>query len=898
MDIRMHSVSYRIVFILLACCVSPFESGRLSAAGPDSGGHTSSGTDQAAAPYQRGRGTAARGVYKTRITPHWFDGGRRFWYRNDLRDGQREFVLVDAEAGLRRPAFDHDRLAKALSDAGVTESDAERLPLSDLAFDFAENAVEFRAGDAEWRCDLKSYELTRLEKRTVRGDDEETLEPAGDAPRASARTGPETSLTFVNRTDGRVELFWLDPQGRRRSYGEIPPNGEHEQHTYAGHVWLVVDEEGRTLAVFEADEGHAVAEITKRSGNPDARRPRERRGRRAPQGRSPDGRWTAVVRDHNVILQSEADGSDVPLTTNGTEDASYGRTVWSSDSQRLVALRTTPAETGEVYLVESSPPGGGRARLHTRPYALPGDKYPVHDLVVFDVAGRTALQPDVDPIDFGQPRIRWSRDGQRFTYEKVDRGHQRFRLIEVNARTAAVRTLIDERTETFIWTAHTESRGVPLITWLDETDELIYASERDGWRHLYLLDAAPARDADELAGGGGSEPEQASDSRVDSTEPSHPPELRRITRGEWVVRGIDHVDEQQRQIWFRASGRHPDQDPYFIHYYRINFDGTGLVALTAGDGHHTVRFSPDRRFLIDTYSRVDLPPVHELRRTSDGELVCELERADITELEETGWQSPEVFHAQGRDGETDIWGIICRPADFDPGKKYPVIEQIYAGPQGAFVPKSFSPAQRFSSLTDLGFVVVQIDGMGTAHRSKAFHDVCWQNLKDAGLPDRILWHRAVAEKHPWYDISRVGIYGGSAGGQNAAAAVLFHPEFYDVAVAGCGCHDNRMDKASWNEQWMGYPVGPHYAECSNIEHAQRLQGKLLLIVGEMDTNVPPESTLRFADALIRADKDFDLVLVPGAGHGMGGRYGERRMRDFFVRHLHGIERADRSADVE
>jgi dipeptidyl aminopeptidase/acylaminoacyl peptidase len=393
---------------------------------------------------------------------------------------------------------------------------------------------------------------------------------------------------------------------------------------------------------------------------------------------------------------------------------------------------------------------------------------------------------------------------------------------------------------------------------------MVYASERDGWRHLYLIDTKEGAIKNQ------------------------------ITKGEYVVRGIDRIDEGKRQIWFRAGGRNPDQDPYFMHNYRVNFDGSGLVALTAGNGTHTLQNSPGGEFIIDTYSRVDQPPLHELRRTSDGQLICKLEEADISELKAGGFEGPEVFTAKGRDGQTDIWGIVCRPRDFDPAKRYPVIEQIYAGPQGSFVPKAFSPQRRFSSLTDLGFVVVQIDGMGTANRSKAFHDVCWHNLKDAGLPDRMLWHKAVAAKYPWYDISRVGIYGSSAGGQNSTAALLFHPEFYKVGVSGCGCHDNRMDKASWNEQWMGYPVGPQYAECSNIDNAAKLRGKLMLIVGEMDTNVPPESTFRLADALIKAGKDFDFVVVPGAGHGMGGAYGTRRMNDFFVRHLLGAQPPDRN----
>jgi len=289
-----------------------------------------------------------------------------------------------------------------------------------------------------------------------------------------------------------------------------------------------------------------------------------------------------------------------------------------------------------------------------------------------------------------------------------------------------------------------------------------------------------------------------------------------------------------------------------------------------------------------------MAPVHELRRTSDGKLVCELEKADISELISKGWEPPEVFVAKGRDGKTDIWGIISRPNDLDPGKKYPILEDIYAGPQSSFAPKSFSARSRYSEYNDLGFIVVKLDGMGTANRSKAFHDVCWHNLKDAGLPDRILWIKAAAAKYPYMDTDRVGVYGTSAGGQSAAGALLFYPEFYKVAVANSGCHDNRMDKASWNEQWMGYPVGPQYAECSNVDNAYRLKGQLLLIVGEMDTNVPPESTFRVVDALIKANKDFDMLVVPGAGHGAGSSITGRKTRDFFVHHLLGKEIPNRN----
>jgi len=278
--------------------------------------------------------------------------------------------------------------------------------------------------------------------------------------------------------------------------------------------------------------------------------------------------------------------------------------------------------------------------------------------------------------------------------------------------------------------------------------------------------------------------------------------------------------------------------------------------MTEENANHSLSFSPDMEYYIDTWSRVDLPPVSEIRRISDRKKLAEVERADIQELIQTGWRTPEVFKAMGRDGKTDIWGIILRPMNFDESKKYPVIEYIYAGPHNSFVPKSFRSYHSMQSLAELGFIVVQIDGMGTSNRSKAFHDVCWKNIADAGFPDRMLWHKSVAAKYPYYDISQVGIYGHSAGGQNALAALLFHPELYKVAVSSSGCHDNRMDKISWNEQWMGWPLGPEYAASSNVDNAYRLQGKLLLTVGELDTNVPPSSTMQVVNALIKADKTF------------------------------------------
>jgi len=718
------------------------------------------------------------GVYKDRITPRWLTGNTRFWYRNDLAGKTKEFVLVDAERGTREPAFDHARLAAALSKAAGAEYKANQLPFDTIEFADDGKTVRFTVDQTTWACDLASYICTRTDLGPIQA-------PVGQG---------EGTSRFGRRGQG---------SGRERG----------------------------------------------------------------PSMDSPDGKWTAFVKDNNACVRSKTDNQEVRLSTDGAEGNAYGMLSWAPGTGEaclaptLVAWRIEPGDGKEVYLVESSPAGGGRAKLSKRPYALPGDKFKTYELNLFDIETRQQTKPSVDKLelDWETPRLHWRKDQQHFAYEKVDRGHQRFRVIEVDAHTGQARNLIDEKTETFIWTTHTENLDLRLVNWLDKSEEILYVSERDGWRHLYLIDAAKGEVKNQ------------------------------ITKGEWVVRGIDLIDEDARQVWFHACGRNPNEDPYFVHYYRVNFDGSGLVALTEGNGTHSIQYAPDRRYLIDTYSRVDMAPVHDLRRVSDGKLICPLEKADIRELIAGGWAPPEVFVAKGRDGKTDIWGIIARPKDFNPGKKYPVIENIYAGPQGSYVPKRFSPYRQFASLADLGFIVVQMDGLGTANRSKAFHDVCWKNLKDAGFPDRILWHQAVAKKYAYYDVSRVGVYGNSAGGQSAAGAVLFHPEFYQAAVASCGCHDNRMDKASWNEQWMGYPVGPCYSECSNIDNAARLRGKLFLIVGEMDNNVPPESTMRFVDALVKADKDFDLLVIPGAGHGMGGAYGQHRLQDFFVRNLLGTE---------
>jgi dipeptidyl aminopeptidase/acylaminoacyl peptidase len=362
-----------------------------------------------------------------------------------------------------------------------------------------------------------------------------------------------------------------------------------------------------------------------------------------------------------------------------------------------------------------------------------------------------------------------------------------------------------------------------------------------------------------------------------------------ITTGNYVVREVVNNDQARRQLTLRVMGMDPNQDPYHVHFIWVGYDGKNLVRLTEANGTHNLEFSPDGQTYVATFSRADQPPMRELRRTTDGKRIADLEAADDALLRATGWRRPIVISAKGRDGVTDIWGYVNLPTNFDPNRKYPVIEEIYAGPHGHHVRKTYNPSEGSGPVAELGFITVKIDGMGTNWRSKAFHDMAWQNIADAGFPDRIAWMKAAAQQIPQMDLSRVGIYGGSAGGQNTAHALLLHGDFYKVGVADCGCYDNRMDKIWWNEAWMGR-MGPHYEAqaCSTL--APNLKGHLMILVGEEDTNVDPASTYQLVDALNKVDKDYEFILVPGAGHGTTGNPTvRRRMWDFFVRHLMGVE---------
>ncbi|HYV98287.1 MAG TPA: prolyl oligopeptidase family serine peptidase [Gemmatimonadaceae bacterium] len=816
--------------------------------------------------------------------PEWIAGSNKFWYRVSVKGGY-QFMVVDATAKTKAPAFDHEKLAAALGN-GAT---ALTLPMTTINLDTA-GVLRFNAGATPWRCTLTDYQCARVETgagaagggRGGRGG-----RGRGDASPA-AQLPPQSPLVQDVDVLGQAIPFegpWdIDDQMSPQQVAQLAPliqscpnNGggrgggggaaaadSTTPPCYSPDYLLEAYIQNHNIFIRPAPPNAKQSTADRANGRGVAQVPTPGAGGRAGAGggRGAGGRAGGGAPAAAPGWQLSWDGSEgSPYTRQGIR--------WSPDAKRIASLRVTPGYRRMVRYVVSSPADQLQPEYMERYYQKPGDVVDFREPVMFEVASKKEfkIDPALFPNAYQLSVPQWHTDSRGFTMEYNQRGHQVYRVIEVDTLGKA-RTLIDETSKTFIdYTGPSDALGTGGRKWrVDVNDgrEILWMSERDGWSHLYLYNGLTGQVKNQ------------------------------ITKGAWRVQNVQRVDTLKRQIYFTATGTYAGQDPYLYHSYRVNFDGTGLTAFTKEDGTHTVTFNNDTTMYVDSWQRVDLPPVTVLKRVADQSVVMELEKGDETALRAAGFKDTEVFTSKGRDGTTDIWGIVVKPTNFDPSKKYPVIEQIYAGPQGSFVPKTWSTGGATRTLAELGFVVVQIDGMGTTNRSRAFHDVAYKNLGDAGFPDRILWMKAYAAKNPWFDISRVGIYGTSAGGQNALGALLFHPEFYKVAFSAAGCHDNRMDKIWWNEQWMGWPLGPEYAASSNMENASRLQGKLLLVVGELDTNVDPSSTMQVVNALIKANKQFDLLVIPGADHTNGGPYGVRKMTDFFVHNLLGTEPPDRN----
>ena len=603
---------------------------------------------------------------------------------------------------------------------------------------------------------------------------------------------------------------------------------------------------------------------------------------------SPDGRRAAFVRDHDVWVRDLGSGAETPLTTDGVEHFGYATNnagwirsdepvlLWSPDSRRIATFQHDARGVGEMYLVSTNV---GHPALDAWRYPLPGDSLIFRiERVVIDLEApggpsvvRLRMPPDqhrstvCDHVVCGDDQwvdVQWTPDGSRLVFVSSSRDHKQATLRVADAETGEVRDVLEETEPTFFESGYLDNNNWRLV---GDADQVIWYSQRDDWGHLYLYDLLTG----EFMG--------------------------RFTEGPWNVLEILRVDPASGTVWFVGVGREPG-DPYFQYAYKIGLDGSGLTLLTPDSANHQVSMSPSGRYFVDTWSTPVEPPVSVLRDAA-GATVLDLEEADISRLLGIGWQPPVPFSVKARDGETDLYGLMYKPTRIDPTKKYPIINQIYPGPQsGSVGARSFGSGGSNQALAELGFVVVAIDAMGTPLRSKSFHEAYYGNMGDNGLLDHIAGMRQLAERHAWIDIDRVGITGHSGGGYAAADAILRYPSFFDVAVASSGNHDNRNYEDDWGEKWQGLletlPDGTtNYENQANQLLAENLRGKLLLAHGMVDDNVPPSSTLLLVDALIAANKDFDLIVFPRARHGYGAGtlYMTRRRWDYFVRHLLGAE---------
>jgi dipeptidyl-peptidase-4 len=789
----MHSRSHRLVVRTFAILVASFAIVAMGA---------SSGLAQQQAPHAPDILTAADYahaeqflgyntnplVYRAGVRPNW-QPDESFWYRITTAEGS-EFVFVDPARGTREPAFDHARLAAALSSQASETYEAFALPFQ--TFDLADDGgtIWFDAEGRSWACDLREYECT----------------PGRAGAGGGAMAGPP---------------------------GRPGPGGSRNE----------------------------IA--------------------------SPDRSKVVFIRDHNLWVRHVATAEESPLTRDGVEDYGYGTdnagwrksdrpiVLWSPDSKKIATFQQDQRGVGEMYLVDTR---AGHPNLSAWKYPLPGDSIvTMIERVVIDVEQGSVIRLDMAPDQHrssvcddvicrgGWGDVKWSPDSSRLSFLSTSRDHQREWLRVADIETGAVREVIYEEIPTYFESGNGDSNW----RYLPDSNEVIWFSERDDWGHLYLYD-------------------------LESGSLKH-----QITTGEGNVVRLLRVDEENRLIYFLGVGFEAGRDPYFIHFYRVGFDGQGKTLLTPEDANHSISLSPSGGLFVDTYSKPDVAPVSVLR-DADGNQVVELEEADISALLATGWRPPEPFTVKARDGETDLYGLMFKPTHLDPSRKYPIINSIYPGPQtGSVGGRSFSAARGDAqAIAELGFVVIKLDGMGTPWRSKSFHDAYYADMGDNTLPDQVTGMRQLAERFPWIDIERAGIYGHSGGGFATSGAMFHYPDFFKVGVSQAGNHDNRVYEDDWGEKWQGLlrrdPEGEsNYMSQANQNFARNLKGKLLLAHGTMDSNVPFYSTLLVVDALIEANKDFDLILFPNRSHGFGNEpYMMRRRWDYFVQHLLGAEPPD------
>jgi dipeptidyl-peptidase-4 len=771
---RKHILSFTIIVLVFACPAFAQQSSDAPRA--------LTAADYARAEKWMGYNTNLL-VFRSGVRPAW-QANERFWYRITTTEGS-EFLMVDATKGTRAPAFDHAKLAAALSAAAGATYDAHRLPFTDFEMSADGQTITVSVQRRRWKCDLVANQCTA-----------DNANPASGQRGGAGRGGPAIDIL------------------------------------------------------------------------------------------SPDKKRAAFIRDFNLWVRDVATGRETQLTTDGVKDFGYAtdnagwtrsdRPVlsWSPDSKKIATFQQDQRGVGEMYLVDTKV---GHPTLQAWKYPLPGDEVVTTiQRVIIEVdparvirlklpadQHRSTLCDDLQCRGGEWADVEWTPDATQLAFVSTSRDHKHEQLRIADAATGTIRDVLEE-------TASTQyESGQGRVNWryLPATNEIIWYSERDDWGQLYLYDTTTGKLKNQ------------------------------ITTGEGVVTQLLKVDEKNRRLYFLAAGREQGRDPYFSHFYRVGFDGKSLSLLTPEDANHEISLSPSGKFFFDSYSKPDVPSVAVLR-DADGKLISTLEKADISRLVAAGWKPPVPITVKARDGVTNLYGLMFKPTNLDEKKKYPIVNHIYPGPQGGSVgTRSFTAARGDAqALAELGFIVVEIDGMGNPTRSKKFHDFYYGNMGDNTLPDQVTAMKQLAQRYPWIDIDRVGIYGHSGGGYATADAMFRYPDFFKVGISESGNHDNREYEDDWGERYQGLLKREangktNYDDQANQNIAKNLKGHLLLAHGTMDDNVPPYNTLLVVDALIKANKDFDLLLLPNQRHGYGtaSNYMTRRRWDYFVRYLLGVE---------
>jgi dipeptidyl-peptidase 4 len=730
-------------------------------------------------------------MVRSSVQPNWLPD-ERMWYRVTTAEGS-EFILVDPARGTREPAFDHAKLAAALSKVTGGTYDGAHLPFEQFVLSPDSQSIAVTVGSNHWKCGRQ-----------------------GSACEADSNPPPAPSGGTRGGRGGRG--------GGRGGRGGVVTN-------------------------------------------------------------SPDNKLSAFIRDNNLWVRELAGGKETQLTADGVKDFGYATdnagwtssdravVLWSPDSRKIATYQQDQRGVGEMYLVNTTV---GHPTLRAWKYPLPGDPVVTTiQRVIVDVATAKVTRLDMPPDQHrstlcdelacgGTLDMQWNADATQLAFVSTSRDHKEETLKIADAATGAVHDVVHEKVATFF------ESGNDRINWryLPASNEIIWFSERDNWGQLYLYDLNGFNKL-----------------------------KNRITTGEGNVTQVVKVDEQARVIYFLGVGKEKGRDPYFVHFYRVDFDGKNQKLLTPDDGNHSVALSPSGKYFVDTYSKPDVPPAMALR-DSGSKLITPLEKADISKLLATGWKPPQPVTVKCRDGVTDCYGLMFKPTHLDPTKKYPIINHIYPGPQtGSVGSRNFSAGRADTqALAELGFIVVEIDGMGTPWRSKKFHEAYFGDMGDNTLPDQVSGMKDLGKRYPWIDLDRVGIYGHSGGGYATAGAMFHYPDFFKVGISESGNHDNREYEDDWAEKWQGLlektPDGKsNYDSQANQNFAKNLKGHLMLAHGTMDTNVPPYNTLLVVAELVKANKDFDLVLFPNRAHSYAAdaNYMTRKRWDYFVRWLLGAE---------